>query len=119
MQDPPYQTPNTQYDYLLIGGLGQLQWSWPWDFFSGGLDMLLDWMFPTTPGWVQPAYDAITGFVSKIGSWFSTNRGTSHQYEDEESFRADFEIATRYAESETGDSRVAILEMLAAGPNGA
>jgi hypothetical protein len=116
MPDPPYQTPATQYDGLLIGGLGQLQWSWPWDLFSGGLDLLLDWMFPVTPGWVQPAYDAITGFLDKIGSWFTSNRGTSYEYENEAAFRADFELATLYAEAETGISRAEILEMLAAGP---
>ena len=118
MPDPPQQTPpTTQYDQLLAGGLGQMQWTWQLELFTDGLDSLLDWMFPTTPTWVQPAYDRIMGFVDKIRLWFSSKLTGGHTYETEAEFRADFEAATIFAESQTGDSRDAILALLAAGPS--
>lgn len=116
MPDPPIQTPQTQYDLLLVGGMQQLQWSWPWDLFSGGLDELLDWVFPVTPSWVEPAYGIITGFVDKIKAWFSSNVVDGYEYEDAAEFLADFESATAYAESETGESRATIASLVAAGP---
>jgi hypothetical protein len=104
------------YDMLMAGGLAQMQWTWPLDLFNEGLDELLDWIFPVTPGWVQPAYDKIMGFVDKIKSWFSSKLSSGYEYEDLEEFLADYESATAYAESETSDSREYIAALVAAGP---
>jgi hypothetical protein len=116
MPKPP--PPPPQYDDLLIGGLSNMQWTWPWELFSGGLDELLNFIFPVTPPWVQPAYNLITGFVDKIKSWFSLNRANGYEYEDEDEFLADFEEATQYAESETGTTREDIVALFLAGPGG-
>jgi hypothetical protein len=105
------------YDELLIGGLAQMQWTWPLEMFNTGLDDLLNWVFPVTPGWVQPAYDRIMGWVDKIKSWFSANVAMGYEYQDEDEFIADFEDAIAYAERETGDTRAEIIALIDAGPS--
>lgn len=95
--------------------MGQMQWTWQLDLFIEGLDDLLDFVFPVTPPWVQPAYDRIMGFIDKIHSWFAPKLANGHTYQDAEEFLADWESATLYAESETEETRGDIAAMVIAG----